>query len=310
MATILQFKENISQSWESSLEEFLIWKKAEGRSERTLSDYKIHISNFFRRYPHSFNDGTLKRSLLEYLSQDYKPATYNLRLAYIKAFLNWCVEEGTLSSNPISKLKKRKDEGRIVDIDLCYIRQLIDIPKQGTFAGFRDYCLILLTLDTGIRPNEALHLQKGDINLRSLEVYVRASFAKTRISRTLPISLRTMKALKKLISNRYELWDDYVPVFCTVEGGPMDTDTWRKKLSEYSRIIGVKIRPYDLRHVFAIEFLRNGGNTLALKKIMGHSTTSMTERYVNFVREDIKEQHQIASPVIKILTDRRLKRKV
>jgi site-specific recombinase XerD len=65
----------------------------------------------------------------------------------------------------------------------------------------------------------------------------------------------------------------------------------------YSKRIGIKVRPYDLRHSFALNFLRNGGNVFALQKLMGHSTLDMTKRYLALTQGDLQEQHAKASPV-------------
>lgn len=53
---------------------------------------------------------------MEYMSDDIKPATYNLRWVYLKAFFSWCIGEGYLNENPLDGFKKRKAQERIVDI--------------------------------------------------------------------------------------------------------------------------------------------------------------------------------------------------
>jgi integrase len=99
------------------------------------------------------------------------------------------------------------------------IKTLLKQPDRKTFTGIRDYAVIILTLDTGIRPKESLSLLPGDINLGHLEIYVRAEKSKTRISRILPISSVTAKAIRKVIKVRPDIWDEEVPVFCSWEGG-------------------------------------------------------------------------------------------
>ena len=55
--------------WEEALRYFLIFKGAEGRSERTIQDYESHIRRFFKRYPDSFQSGPLLRqAVLSYLT--------------------------------------------------------------------------------------------------------------------------------------------------------------------------------------------------------------------------------------------------
>ncbi|RYD01522.1 hypothetical protein N752_29925 [Desulforamulus aquiferis] len=137
----------------------------------------------------------------------------------------------------------------------------------------------------------------NDINLQSLEVYVRAENAKTRIARTLPISTITDKSIQKLINVRPADWGDNIPVFCTCEGNKMSGNGWYKRASKYGQEQGVAFYPYQLRHTFALEYLRNGGNSFALQKTMGHADLNMTKKYVSLADRDIKDQHKIASPV-------------
>ncbi|MCG7386857.1 hypothetical protein [Paenibacillus sp. ACRRY] len=177
------------KGWADLLDEFVMWKVVQGVSEQTASDYYAQFRLFMKRYPDSWGEPeTLKMNLLDHFSQKVKPATFNNRLVYIRTFLNWCVENGYIQDNPIAKLKKRKDEGRIVEIDIESLRRLLEQPDTNTFAGLRDYTLILLTLDNGIRPKEAVSLLPKDFKEKSLEIIVRPEIAKTRKVRKLPIS--------------------------------------------------------------------------------------------------------------------------
>ncbi|AGL03530.1 tyrosine-type recombinase/integrase [Desulfoscipio gibsoniae] len=198
---VIKLVEDHETTWEEALKEYLLWKKAEGRSERTLKDYGFHVKIFFTRFTgNPLSDyELLERNIIEYMAEDVKPAYYNNKLVYLKTFFGWCVKKKYLSGNPLNDFKRRKADSRIVQIEPEFIKKLLSLPDQKTFPGLRDYSLILLQLDTGIRPKEALSLLVTDINFNSLEVYVRAENAKTRIARTLPISLITAKAIQKLI---------------------------------------------------------------------------------------------------------------
>lgn len=85
--------------------------------------------------------------------------------------------------------------------------------------------------------------------------------------------------------------------FCDQGGPPLKKDSWNDRLETYSRQIGFKIRPYDLRHEFAVSFLRSGGNVFGLQRILGHVNMDTTRRYVALAQSDIKEQHDSASPL-------------
>lgn len=299
-------KNNVKQgkphTWEKALEAFLWWKQASGLSETTLKDYTDYVSRFFKNYPDSYQDeNILKHAVYEYMGKSAKPAYYNLKLIYLKAFFTWCVDEGVLSANPLKSFKKRKAEGRVVNLDNETLKKLIDLPDKRTFAGLRDYCLIILTLDCGIRPKEAFSLLKTDIDFRALEIHIRAENAKTRTSRTLSILPIIAKKVRQLIDARHPAWDESIPVFCTVDGRPLDRKSWAARMRLYSERLEIKITPYYLRHAFALGFLRNHGNIFVLKQTLGHSSLTMSQNYLAITQADIREQHALASPLNNLL---------
>lgn len=246
---------------------------------------------------------------MEYLSDNIKPATFNLRLIYLKAFFEWCVNENYLDANPLTGFKNRKAQARIIEIAEDTLQKLLTLPNQGTYAGLRDYALLMFTLDTGLRPKEALTLMIEDFDLKRHTVTVRAEEAKTRTARSVPVLPPTAEAINRLIKSRHPAWDKSLPVFCSSEGTQLDRSTWRHRLDMYGEQLGTKIRPYDLRHAFALLYLRNGGHAFGLQKTLGHTDMSMTRRYVNLTGQDLQESHRMASPLNRLVTVKKNERK-
>ncbi len=58
------------------------------------------------------------------MEENIKPATYNLRRAYLKCFFEYLKEEDIISSNPVTKLPKRKAQDKIIDIPIDVLQQL------------------------------------------------------------------------------------------------------------------------------------------------------------------------------------------
>lgn len=298
------------RGWAEALGGFLAFKRVQKVSEQTYSDYDKAVRLFFKRFPDAWTSvEKLRTSLFEHLSADIKPPTFNNRLTYLKTFLNWCVENNYVKDNPIAKIKKQKDEGRVVNIDPEVLRALLELPNQKTFTGLRDYGFILLTLDCGIRPKEAMSLLPCDFNERAEEIYIPSTVAKTRVSRTLPISIQTVKVIKRLIAVRMKEWGDKAPIFCTWDGGQLTRYTWRDRMEFYSDKLGVKIRPYDLRHAFALEYLRGGSSVFHLQKMLGHADLKMTQRYLSLLDEDLKAGHEKSSPLKRLLPNKKRKTK-
>jgi integrase/recombinase XerC len=107
--------------WEDMLRMFLAEKKAQGRSDTTIHDYDYHIHKFYRLYP----DGDLQENLYTYMTENIAPATYNIRLAYLKGFYKWCVEQGYMDENPLKNLSKRRAEPRIVELHTEILTELV-----------------------------------------------------------------------------------------------------------------------------------------------------------------------------------------
>lgn len=295
-------------SWDSALRCFLLFKRAEGASPRTLLDYQKHITQFFNRFPSGLSNPALRACLLQYLAEPISPATYNLRLVYLRAFFLWCVEEGCLAADPTNRLKRRKASARIVQLDLTVLKKLLELPDRETFAGLRDYALFLLTLDCGIRPGEALSLLVNDVNLLACQVTIRAENAKTRVSRTLPLSQVTTLAIGELVKSRHPRWSEEAPLFCSVSGRFLG-DEWSRRVADYGKILGIRLRAYDLRHAFALNYLRNGADAFTLQKTLGHRDMAMTRRYVALTDRDLEKVHRTASPVQALVPERHVVRK-
>lgn len=286
----------VSVTWKQALEDFLLFKQGQGLAEITIKDYLKHISGFFKCYPSCW-PSSLDRGVLEYMAKPVSPAYFNLKLIYLKGFFNWAIAEGILETNPLAGIKKKRDEGKVRNLDEVTVKKLLELPNRKTFAGLRDYALLLLTMDTGIRPGEALQLTLEDTDLSSLTVTVRPQVSKTRRTRLLPVSLVTAKAIKKLTGARHPLWPVSTPVFCSFEGGKLSVNGWYQRLAAYSDRLGVKVTPYSLRHSFAVMYLRAGGNAFCLQHTLGHSDMQMTKRYVNLTNSDLADTHRLASPL-------------
>jgi integrase/recombinase XerD len=126
--------------------------------------------------------------------------TVNVRIRTLKAFFNWCFKNGHTKTNLADGIKLQKvDNDRIMAFTLEQVQKLLSIPDQKTYAGFRDYVLMMCLLDTGLRCQELLSLTVDDVNFHELTLTVPWDKAKTRKTRTVPISKKVAKLLAELI---------------------------------------------------------------------------------------------------------------
>ncbi|MCG0276613.1 MAG: tyrosine-type recombinase/integrase [Thermosediminibacteraceae bacterium] len=286
---------------QSARDEFLLFKSASGLAPRTLEDYTYHINRFLEKFPDVHDYDSIRKAIFKYFSEKVAPATRNTRLKYLRAFFSWCVSQGYLPANPTEGIKKAKEDiNNIRHISLEEVKKLLEQPNKKSYAGLRDYCLMLVQIDTGARPGELFQVKVSDLNLESREIRIRPEVAKTRAGRTLIITPFTVQQLARFLKLRPDWWDDDVPLFATENGLPLCRQHWDRRMRDYCKKAGVKVTPYGLRHTFAIEFLKAGGDPFSLQRILGHADLTMTRRYVRLSQDDIREVHEKASPVQKL----------
>ncbi len=196
----------LQEDWQAIAECFYEMKQAQGVAPRTLSEYRYHINRFFEHTGASMDDSQqLRRAVTRYFAESAKltPTTYNIHRKQLKAFFTWAVSEKLIPESPMAHIRRRKENAAVRGVDIDVIRRLLALPNRRTFAGLRDFALLVFTMDTGARPSEAFSLGIQSFDFRSIEVTIDASSAKTRTSRTLPLSPVTVEVVKNLVAKRH-----------------------------------------------------------------------------------------------------------
>lgn len=288
---------------------FLQGKSLEGLANRTLQEYKNNL-RYFRKwveceYQSNGNcvavDIDLFKKYLYYMQneKEYNPFTINIRLRTMKTYLKWLYGEKYISVDINLKVKKVKVPQDFTlplkDID---VKKLLGGCDTSIYAGFRDYCTIVLILDCGIRIHELCALKIDDIDLKQGLVKVNAKTTKTRTARLLPISNKTCKLLRQLIDVSAEGDSGYV--FQSTYSGEIKPANISLSLNRIRNKVGIikSCTPYVLRHTFATNAVKVGiMNLFTLQRIMGHSSLITTRKYVQLDTEDLKRNHKKASPL-------------
>jgi len=116
--------------------------------------------------------------------------------------------------------------------------------------------------------------------------------------RRVPISEATSQAIAAYLATRPNATIT-TPLFLSDRGARMSRNGLLQlfeRLGERAGVAGV--HPHRMRHTFAINYLRNGGDSYTLQAILGHSTLDMVKRYLNIAERDLVARHATASPVI------------
>lgn len=291
-------------------EYFLKDKNLEGLAERTLQEYNNNLHYFKKwlgsEYQSDYDcvavDVDIFKKYLYYMQneKEYNPFTINIRLRTMKTYLKWLYTEKHISIDINLKVKKVKvPQDFTAPLNENEIKKLLNNCDTSTYAGFRDYCTIILILDCGIRIHELCALKIKDIDLKQELVKINAETTKTRTARLLPISRKTCKLLKQLIDLASETESDYV--FQSTYSGEIKPSNIALSLNRIKSKAGIEksCTPYVLRHTFGTNAVRNGIDLFTLQRIMGHSTILTTRTYVQLETDDLKKKHNSLNPIDK-----------
>ena len=280
---------NLSQM----VEEFL----GERSLDLASSTHKAYAC-VLRRFAAQSQDEGNRPDVVRFLQAAKSPNVHNLHRTQLGGFFSWCIAQGYRADSPVEGIRTKKGTHKFTDTP---VKALASFIREGfdttTYTGLRNKTAVLFLIDTGARPNETWQLRPCDIDLAQGVALLRAETAKTRTARTVFFSKPTAKLLSTLLGNRPDWWGPDVPIFAASTGGTMTSTDFGHLLRPVAARFGLSLTPYSLRHVFATNFLRGGGNALELQRILGHSNMQMTTRYANLNREDLQEAHRHASPV-------------
>ena len=159
--------------------------------------------------------------------------------------------------------------------------------KPRVFSEHRLHALIALLLDSGLRFAEALELTRDKIDMDNLLIKVKGKGEKHRI---VPMSFELRRVLHRWLSkHRHAL------VFPSLQGGTLNERNVRralKVLGKQLRIADVRVSFHTFRHTFAVSYLRAGGNLFYLSRILGYSSVTTTEKYLQSLAiEDLQAVH-------------------
>lgn len=286
-----------TMSLTEAMNEFLLRKKADGLRDRTLKDYQKELGKFAAT-TNSLDEKELRKAVVDYFAAipDTSAAVYNRPYTYLKCFFSWCVDQEYLVYNPIDKekLKKRRDDSNINAATIDDVKRLLKACNRGSFTGLRNYTMILLMLDTGIRTSEITRLTKSDYDRTKGTITISRQTAKTKRTRILYLSDNVATSLNDYLKR---LPKNIPYIFPSRDANQLDTNELAREFRSLSEKAGVKITPYQLRHTFATYFVANGGNVFILQKLMGHSDIKMTLRYTDISENQKQESHRIYSPM-------------
>jgi len=230
------------------------------------------------------------REFLNYLerSRGLSANSRNQRLAAIRSFFHYISIELPEKSNLIARVlaipQKRHARTLIDFLSRNEIDVLLKQPDRSCVLGRRDYALILLAIQTGLRASELTNLRIEDIYFSTLS-YIRC-MGKGRKERTVPLTKITSKVIQAWIEEQNVNQHGYL--FLSARGKKLSLDGLEYIIRKYelkaksccSSLQKKKITPHVLRHTTAMQLLQAGVDIAVIALWLGHESIETTHIYL------------------------------
>ena len=307
------------------LRDFLTYHETiQGHSKKTVDEYFLDLRTFFRyikiekgRVPRatpldeisiSDVDLALIRSVtltdiyafLSFLSRDRKKnandpnSRYGLevssrarKVATIRSFYKYLVSKAKLlDENPIQELdspKIRQTLPRYLTLDESI--QLLE-SIEGDNAE-RDFCMITLFLNCGLRISELVGLNLSDVRDERLRV-----LGKGNKERTVYFSVRAKVMLQAYLEQRRG--GEALFASSRAPYGPMQDRAVQKILKSLGERAAIprRVHPHILRHTFASNAINAGMDITIIQQLLGHADPKTTLIYAELSPRMVRYEYE------------------
>ena len=311
-----------------------------GLSAATLRSYRSDLTDLLlwlagRGLTVAALDRRLVRGFAGHLGRrGYAPSSLARKLSSLRAFCAFLADRGVIAADPSLSLpgpRRRRRLPRTVRSD--EIVALLDATAGGDPLALRDRVVFELLYGCGLRSQELVALDLGDVHLGGGELVVRGKGGKMRI---VPLGDEAAAALRRYLARGrpHLVTDDGDavtaaasaahtdgspapgrgspvrarrmasrrvapgrPLLLTKSGRPLLTSDVRRIAVKYSRIAGIdRASPHMLRHAYATHMLEHGADLRAIQELLGHSSVSTTQVYTHVSGAHLRRVYQRHHP--------------
>ena len=280
---------DVDNSYMHYLNMFLVRKKTEGKSDRTLKQYRFHLVNLLQTLNMQIEKIT-ENDLFCYLARYKKDRNVTniyldgIRLVF-SSFFGWLNAKGYIHKNPMMGIEPIKVEKRIkkpfTDEELEKLRRMCEYE--------RDLALVEFLYSTGVRVSELVALNKKDIDFYGKNVIV---YGKGSKERETYLTASSCLHLKTYLESRTDK-SEALFVSSKAPYNRLTVAGVEKILKRLGNMAGVKkVHPHRFRRTMATNVLKKGMPLEEVKELLGHTKLDTTMIYCTVSRENVKHSHQ------------------
>lgn len=217
------------------------------------------------------------------------PRSRNVRLAAIHSFFRYVAlhepSHSGLAQRVLAMPSKRFDRRPIEFLTRPEIEALLAAPDKDSWGGRRDWTLLLVAVQTGLRVSELIGLRCEDVVL-GIGAHIRC-WGKGRKERCTPLRREAVAALRVWLRERRDRSSDVL--FTNARGQQLSRDGVEYLLAKHvaaarrfcASLAKKRITVHVLRHSAAMDLLQHGVDRTVIALWLGHESVETTQMYLH-----------------------------
>jgi len=269
-----------------------------GRSAITQKKYLNNLRLFKRWLTHE-NQGidftsVTQIDLLSYrnhlqLEKRHKTATINQHVAALRSFFSFLFTKRIISESVIANLKPlSKPYLRAPDVPKrAQVLKLFRMVDTHNDRGKRDFAILQLFVQCGLRLSEVANIEIGDIQINQRRGTLQIVTSKGNQPREVHLNKTAREALLAYQRVRPDLRDTK-KLFISQLNRPLSLRSIYHLTKKYLEAASMgNLSCHSLRHLFATNLYNRHKDILLVKEALGHKTLESTLRYSHKTSEEI-----------------------
>ena len=289
----------VEQTWRRCRRDFETWLRLErGMSGNTVGAYLQDVDHLLNYcIEQNIEPENIKLDDLQHLLKGVNdlgiaPTSQRRMIAGWRTFYRMMVADDAMKDSPAAMLDLPVRPQHLPDVltdeEITRIQATFD---RSTYEGERNYVIVEVLYDCGLRVSELVNLHLS--NIYPDEQYIQV-IGKGNKERWVPVGGPALELMATYIHNvRSKLTPkagEEKIVFLNRRGARLSRQMVFIMLQRAVADAGIekKVSPHSLRHSFATELVENGADLRAVQEMLGHESIATTEIYTHLSRETLR----------------------
>jgi integrase/recombinase XerD len=277
----------------TTIEDFLEAKKEYGlehQKELSANTLKAYSNDLHTMLDYFKDQDITRESMIDYrdyLKANWKPESVNRKIRTANQYVTWAGIDAKIQN--VKLVRNMTFENVMTIVDFRRMMRYADKLNKP-----REKAIMQTLAGTGIRIGELQYFTVEALKEKHVVVENKGS------KRDIPIPKPVADILKKYCKER-NITSGII--FRTSNGTPIsNTYLWKsmQHIAGQARVKKSKIHAHSFRHLFAVNFLEQGGNVLDLQAILGHKSLKTTAIYTRTTTKELAKKMAKTSVLLEV----------